>query len=254
MLATASRKARRHVRWECSQLNRRTRILSGLCASLALGGCGVVSGAVHHAQHTTAFPDVNLSGGPCAIQTITLLTQVELPPGLTPQGSPVSETGPRSLLDDTTDGSVGSVDATFQAVGSSAPTGPTAVTQPAHIVQVAEEIVDFGTVVIAQRWMNEQKANNRPNDVPMYANGVERNPGVPALGGDTLMYQLDQGAPYKPVPYDGPYIGTVYTDIQVRDGDLIYAISFISVPDIGVASLAVSVMRALIAKERSVCG
>jgi hypothetical protein len=46
----------------------------------------------------------------------------------------------------------------------------------------------------------------------------------------------------------------LYTDIQVRDGDLIYAISFISVPDTGMASLAVLVMRALIARERSVCG
>ncbi|MFZ0180342.1 MAG: hypothetical protein WAL84_10815 [Candidatus Dormiibacterota bacterium] len=136
----------------------------------------------------------------------------------------------------------------------SAPAGPTAVTQPAHIVQVAEEIVDHGTVVVAQRWMSEQRANNRPNDLPMYANGVERTPAVPALADDTLIYQLDRGVPYKPAPYDGPYIGTVDTDIQVRDGDLIYAISFISVPDTGVASLAVSVMRALIAKEQSVCG
>jgi hypothetical protein len=220
---------------------------------VSLGGCGVVPGTVHHPQHTTAFPDVNLSSRPCAIQTVTLLTQAELPPGLTPEGSPVSETGPRSLLDDTTDGSVGSVDATFQAVAS-APADPTAVTQLAHVVQVAEEIVDYGTVAIAERWMSEQKANNRPNDVPMYANGVERTPAVPSLGDDTLMYQVDQGAPYKPAPYDGPYIGTVYTDIQVRDGDLIYAISLISVPDTGVASLAVSVMRALIAKEQSVCG
>lgn len=252
-LATASRKARRHVRWECCQLHRRTRILCGLCASLALGGCGVVPGAVHPARHTTAFPDVNLSSRPCAIQTITLLTQGELPPGLTPQGPPVSETGPRSLLDDNTDEFVGSVDATFQSVGSSTPAGP-AVAQPAHIVQVAEEIVDYGTVAVAERWMSEQKANNRPNDLPMYANGVERTPEAPALGDDTLLYQLDQGAPYKPVPYDGPYIGTVDTDIQVRDGDLIYAISFISVPDTGMASLAVSVMRALVAKERSICG
>lgn len=235
-------------------MNRRARILFGLCASVALGGCGVMPGAVHPAQHATAFPDVNLSSRPCAIQTVTLLTRAQLPPGLTPQFPPLSETGPRGLLDGKTDGSVGSVHATFQSVGSPVPTGATAVTQHAHIVQVAEEIVDYGTVVIAERWMSGQTASNRPNDLPMYANGVERNPVVPTLGDDTLLYQLDQGAPYKPVPYDGPYVGSVYTDIQVRDGDLIYAISFISIPDTGMAPLAVAVMRALIAREQSVCG
>jgi hypothetical protein len=235
-------------------LNRRTRILSGLCAGLTLGSCGVAAGATHPSQHTTAFPDVNLSSRPCAIQTVTLLTQAELPPGLTPQFPPLSETGPRGLLDGKTDGSVGRVNATFQSVGYSASATPTAATQPAHIVQVAEEIVDYGTVATAEQWMSGQKTNNRPNDIPMYGNGVERNPVVPALGDDTLLYQLDQGAPYKPVRYDGPYVGTVYTDIQVRDGYLIYAMSFISIQDTGMASLAVTVMRALIAREQSVCG
>lgn len=235
-------------------MNRRTSVVLGLCASLALGGCGVVPGAVHPAQHAAAFPDGHLSSGPCAIQTATLLTQAELPPGLTPQSPPVSESGPRALLDDKTDGSVGSVNATFQSVAFSASTGPTIATHPAHIIQVAEEVVDYGTVATAELWMSGQKANNRPNDLPMYANGVERNPMVPALGDDTLLYQLDQGAPYKPVPYDGPYVGTVYTDIQVRDADLIYAISFISIPDTGMAALGGTVMRSLIAKEQSVCG
>ncbi len=235
-------------------MNRRTPILSGLCASLALGGCGVVPGGVHLAQHTTALPDVSLSSRACAIQTVTLLTQVELPQRLTPQGPPVSETGPRGLLDGKTDGSVGSVHASFQSLGYPAPATPTAAGQRAHIVQVAEEIVDYGTVATAKRWMTGQKASNHPNDLPMYANGVERNPVVPALGDDTVLYQLDQGAPYRPVSYDGPYIGTVDTDIQVRDGDLIYAVSFISIPDTGMASLAVTVMRSLIAKEHSICG
>lgn len=52
----------------------------------------------------------------------------------------------------------------------------------------------------------------------------------------------------------GPYVGRVDTNIEVRDGDLIYAIDIISVPDTGMAPLAISVIRALVAKERSVCG
>lgn len=234
--------------WECSQLNRRTRILSGLGASLALGGCGVVPGAAHPAQHATADPDVNLSSRPCAIQTITLLTQSQMPATLTPQAPPESELGARALLDGATDGSVGSASEYFQSIGM-----PYPIPRP-QIVQVAEEIVDYGTVAIAERWMGGQEASNRTNNVPMYGNGVERVVATPVLGDDTFLYQIDDGAPYKPVPYNGPYIGTVYSDIQVRDGDLIFAVSIISVPDTGMAALAVSVVRALMAREHTVCG
>ena len=229
-------------------MNRRTRILSGLGASLALGSCGVVPGAAHPAQHATASPDVNLSSRPCAIQTITLLTQSQMPANLTPQAPPESELGARALLDDATDRSVGSASEYFQSVGM-----PYPIPHP-QIVQVAEEIVDYGTVATAERWMGGQEASNRPNDMPMYGNGVERVVATPVLGDDTFLYQIDDGAPYKPVPYNGPYIGTVYTDIQVRDGDLIFAVSITSVPDTGMASLAVSVVRALMAREHSVCG
>jgi hypothetical protein len=114
--------------------------------------------------------------------------------------------------------------------------------------------VDYGTVATAERWTGGQEAPNRPNDMPIYGNGVERVVATPVLGDDTFLYQIDDGAPYKPVPYNGPYIGTVYTDIQVRDGDLIFAVSITSVPDTGMAPLAVSVVRALMARDHSVCG
>lgn len=230
------------------QLNRRTWILSSLGASLVLGGCGVVPGAVHLAQHTNAFPDVNLSSRPCAIQTITLLTKSEMPANLTPQGPPESELGARALLGDATDGSVGSAFESFQSIGMRYP-----IPRP-QVVQLADEIVDYGTVAAAERWMGGQEASNRPNNMPMYGNGVERVVATSVLGNDTFMYQIDEGAPYKPVPYNDPYIGTVYTDIQARDGDLIFAVSIVSVPDTGMASLALSVVRALMAREHAVCG
>jgi hypothetical protein len=77
---------------------------------------------------------------------------------------------------------------------------------------------------------------------------------MPTLGNDTFIYQIDIGAPYTSHRYDGPYIGRVDTNVQVRDGDLIYAIDILSVPDTGMAPLAISLTRALIAKEQSVCG
>jgi len=38
---------------------------------------------------------------------------------------------------------------------------------------------------------------------------------TPALGDETFIYQIDDGAPYKAAPYNGPYVGRVYTSIQV---------------------------------------
>jgi hypothetical protein len=240
---------------------RRTRILSGLCASLAIGGCGVVPGAVSHAQHATAFPDVNLSSRPCAVQTITLLTEAELPAKLTPQGPPSSEVGPRGLLDGATDGSVGRAYEYFQSTGASTLFGQATAlggipytTHRSEISQLAEGIDEYGTVATAERWMNGQRASNQPNNIPMFGDGVERIPSVPSLGDDTFMYQIDEGAPYNATPYLGAYVGHVYTNIEVRNGDLIFAVSIDSVAGDGAASLAISVARDLIAKEQSACG
>ena len=232
----------------------RTWILSGLVVGLVLSGCGVVHVGQHAAEHTpSTAPVVKSSTQPCAVQTTSLLTQAQMPPELTPQGPPVSLKGPRSLLDDATDGSVGSAFETFLSAASAPPAGQAGI-ERAQILQVAEGIVDYGTVATAERWMSGQGASNRPNDLPMYANGVERVPELIALGDATFIYQIDQGAPYKPAPYDGPYVGRVYTALQVRDGDLIYAVSVNSVRDTGMPSLAISVVQTLIAKERAVCG
>jgi len=218
---------------------------------MMLGGCGVVPSGVQPARGTaTAYPDVNLSSRPCAVQVISLLTTSEMPRGLSPQGPAQSETGPRSLLDNTTDGSVGSAFQYFQLSGLAAP----ATAVRAQITQIAEGIVAYGTVAIAERWLSGQEVSHRSNDSPMFGDGVERSPQVPALGNDTFMYQIDIGAPYTSHNYVGPYVGRVDTNIEVRDGDLIYAIDIISVPDTGMAPLAISVIRALVAKERSVCG
>ena len=51
---------------------------------------------------------------------------------------------------------------------------------------------------------------------PQYGNGVEVTPKIPVMGDDALLYQIDKGAPYDPGPYTGPFVGDIYTDIQVR--------------------------------------
>jgi hypothetical protein len=38
---------------------------------------------------------------------------------------------------------------------------------------------------------------------------------VPLLGDSTLAYQLDLGGPYGSQPFTGPFVGHVYTHIQV---------------------------------------
>lgn len=231
-------------------MNRKAPVIVSLCACALLGACGVTPGAVQRDGPTTkSLPDVNLASRPCAIQTIGLLTQTQLPPNLTPVGPPSSELGPRALLDDATDGSLGSAIAEFQATSSDSLNVP-----PANqLSRFAEEVTDYGSTATADLWMRGQVASNRPNDIPMYGNGVERVITTPHLGDETLLYQIDDGAPYNSHAFLGPFVGHIYTDIQVRDGDLIYALSIDSGPAANPASLAISLMRSLIAKERAVC-
>jgi hypothetical protein len=191
-------------------------------------------------------PGFSLSAGPCAIQTTGLLELAQLPHGLEPTGPPQRELGSRSLLDDATDGSVGNASGSFQATAATA--------GPKRLSQLAEEVTAHGTVASADRWMLGQKASNQPNNLPMYGNGVEVTPTIPAMGDDALLYQIDRGAPYNSIPYSGPFVGDVYTDIQVREGDVIYALSIDSGPAANPAMLAVSLMQKLMAKERAVCG
>lgn len=220
------------------------RTLTSLCACSVLGACGVATAGPPAAAGTaTPYPDVNLSARPCIIQTPGLLDLTDLPEGLTSAGPPQSAVGAQALLDDATDGSVGHADQDFQENGTGS-----------SISQVAEEVTDYGTVASADRWMLGQKASNQPNDIPMYGNGVEVTPKIPLLGDDALLYQIDKGAPYHSGPYTGPFVGDIYTDIQVRVGDVIYALSINSDPDAKSAALAVSLVRKLMAKETAACG
>jgi len=228
-------------------VKRTAQVVFGLCICIILGGCGVPTGGTRALQPTAdTVPDVSLSARPCAIQTVGLLNVAQLPPGLEPTGPPMSEVGPRALLDDGTDGSVGNANEYFRATTTAA--------APKRVSQLAEEVTDYGTVASADRWMLGQRASNRPNNIPMYGNGVEVTPTIPAMGDDALLYQIDKGAPYSSIPYSGTFVGDIHTDIQVRAGDLIYALSIDSGPAANPATLAVSLVQRLIAKGRAVCG
>jgi hypothetical protein len=102
--------------------------------------------------------------------------------------------------------------------------------------------------------MATQRQSNTLNTIPDYGNGVERVVPVPAMGDDRFIYQIDDGAAYNSAPHIGPYVGHIYTDIQVRVGVFMFALSIDSGPDANPATLAVSIMRSLMAKERAVCG
>jgi hypothetical protein len=101
--------------------------------------------------------------------------------------------------------------------------------------------------------MAAQRESNQPNAIPDFGNGVERIAKPPALGDDTLLYQIDDGATDNSAPHTGPYVGHIYTSLEVRDGYLMFAVSLDSGPAAGAATLAVTIIRSLIAKERSVC-
>lgn len=229
------------------RVKRSALIVSGVCACSMVGGCGVTTTGTRTLEPMVATaPEFSLSARPCAIQTTGLLNLAQLPPGLEPTGPPLSELGPRGLLDEGTDGSVGNANESFQATATA--------TGPKRLSQLAEEVTDYGTVASADRWLVGQKASNQPNDIPMYGNGVEVTPTIPGMGDDTLLYQIDKGAPYNSIPYAGSFVGDVYTDIQVREGDVIYALSIDSGAAANPATLAVSLAQKLMARERVVCG
>jgi hypothetical protein len=253
----------------------------GCC--LALSACHAAPANPHVARITaTARPAFNAPGLPCVLQTFTLLTAAEIPVRLTPEFPAVSKAGGPGLLDNGDayyTGYVGDADAYFgwsgllsgtpaamvagayAASGNKAPLqladlpegGPLYTTYPHQIFQVAEATSDFGSVLTAKRWMASQRMEHPPEDIANYGSGVERSPTVPSMGDDTFIYQIDDGAPYNSTPYTGTYVGHIYTDIEVRVGGVIFAVSVDSGPSIDAASFAASVVSHLIAKEQSAC-
>jgi hypothetical protein len=229
-------------------------VVSALVVGFALAGCGVVQGRVNQGSSApTTFPDLNLSVRPCAIQTDGLLTAAELPSNLTPEWPASSLVGPIGPYYDlggggpVYPGSIGDANEYFQWSGftshpvSGIPSsGPIYTSHPTQVFQLAEEIDNWGTVDNAKRWIASQRLN--PGDM------------APSLGDDTFMYHYDVGEGIDSAPYADLHPGDVYTNIEVRDGSIVFALSVDSGPEADPAALAVSIVRSLIAKERVVCG
>jgi hypothetical protein len=225
-----------------------------LLVGLALAGCGVVQGRVFVSSTSpTGFPDVNLSVRPCAIQTIGLLTPAQLPAHLTPEWPASSEAGTIGPYYDlggggpVYPGSIGDANEYFQWTGFTThpledlpSNGPMYATHPTQVFQLAEEVDDWGTVTNAKRWMASQRVNQ--GDI------------VRSLGDDTFMYHANEGEANDAPPYTDANPGDVFTDIEVREGDTMFALSIDAGPAADPESLAVSIMRSLMAKERAVCG
>jgi hypothetical protein len=242
-------------RRECVWSRGHTGRIAGLAllVGLALAGCGVTQGRfVVSSTSPTPFPDVNLSVRPCAIQTIGLLTAAQLPAHLTtefPAASVAGTIGPYYDLGGggpAYPGSIGDADAYFQwtgftthPVGSVPSNGPIYRTHPDQVFQLAEEIDDWGTVANAKRWMTSQRVN--------------QGDAVPSLGDDTFMFHVNEGDAKSTAPYTDSNPGDVFTDIEVRNGDTLFALSIDAGPAADPASLAVSIMRRLMANERAVC-
>jgi hypothetical protein len=253
----------------------------GCC--LALVACQSAAASPQGGRKTAAArPTFNAPLLPCVLQTFTLLTSAEIPVRLTPEFPSVSRAGGPGLLDNGDayyPGYVGDADAYFAwsgllsgapaamvarayaASGNKAPLtlgdlpegGPLYTTYPHQIFQVAEATSDFGSVVTAKRWMASQRMDHPAEDIANYGSSVERRPTVQSMGDDTFIYQIDDGAPYNSTPFTGPYVGHIYTDIEVRVDGVIFAVSVDSGPSIDSASFAASVVSHLMAKERSAC-
>lgn len=218
----------------------------GVC--LTLGACGVVPGGLYATEHLPL---------PCVINTNALIDTAQMPVGFTPDGPAQTELGPLYGLHGISSygGYVGKVSQYFryQPAGSqtSSINGASSASHAAEVFQIAAEISDWGTVSNAERV--SPRATNQPNDIPDFGNGVERDPLVPMLGDDTFAYQIDYGAPYSSKAYAGPFVGHIDTNLEVRQGDITYAMSMDTGPVIDSVSVTVLLMRRMLASKREVC-
>lgn len=220
----------------------------------------------------------------CSVQTTTgLLTASEIAPQLAVQNPPPSTSDSLGLFgngDSAYPGYVGNASASFYWTGlasseaqaltgeawsglkySGTPppgdflpsSGGLYSAYPQQVFLVAEQVDNFGSVANATQWMTFQRQDNPANSNPKYGNGVESDPTVASLGDDTFVYQLDRGAPTASLNYTGAFVGDVYTDLEVRTGDLIYSISVDSSAGVDAVSTAISLVQQLMSKEASSC-
>jgi hypothetical protein len=118
------------------------------------------------------------------------------------------------------------------------PTGTLFVDYPNQIFLIAESVTDYGLTSSASAWMAGTRSANIPGAATGSGAGVETTPSVTPLADDTFAYQTVASASE---PSD------TYTDIQVRDGAVIYAVSIDSGPTVQAVSIARSLVEQLMA-------
>jgi hypothetical protein len=242
----------------------RERCARRVVAGMVSIGCAIALGACGAGSTTRPAQDAS-HNGPCVISTAALLTQSQLPPHMTSESPASTNLGVIGPYGDLTGkpefpGSIADTNEYFRWTGvsdaqlSQVPDGATIYdTDPTQVFQLAEEISDWGTLSNAERWMAGQRLSNVTNTIPDYGNGVERIPPVSAMGDDAFMYQIDDGAPYGWAPYTAAYVGHIYTNIEVRVGVVILALSIDAGPGANPGALAVSTMQKMIVNADAVC-
>jgi hypothetical protein len=133
--------------------------------------------------------------------------------------------------------------------------GPLFTEYPMQIFSVALEVDDFGTVPAAQRWVAESRQSYPINDVPVHGN-VVRYPDIRNLGDESFAMQADQtyaGGP-NTLPQLGPFVGDVYTAVEVREGAYIYAVGINAAPQADAVSAAAKLVQQMMSDQEAACG
>ena len=211
-------------------------------------------------------PSATTAGLPCQLGDAVLLAASALPASMEAAGPPVTDTAlglndngdsayPGYVADTSeyfswTGLTSGSAETIVQqgyasAVPSSAgatppsmfvpPVSPLYSDYPAQVFLVSEEVSDFGRVSSAEAWLTGQRAIEAPGASGGPGAGVLKLPSVAPLGDDSFVYQTTASATS---PSD------TFTDIEVREGAAIYAVSI----DSGANANAVALARALVAQ------
>jgi hypothetical protein len=262
------------------EMKARLGIPLGIFAIVIVSACGR-AGVTQQRRSTGSAATVSSA---CMVQTTTgLLTAAQVGPQMATHNPPPSTSTSLGLFgdgDSAYPGYVGRASGSFYWTGLASPQAETLTGQawsglnysgtpppgdflpsggdlylayPAQEFLVAEEVDDFGSATNTEQWMSYQRQDNPPNRDPKSGNGVESDPTIAPIGDDDFVYQLDRGAPTTSDDYSGNLVGDVYTDLEVRTGDLIFSVSLDASPGVDGVQAVVSLSQQLIAKENSSC-
>jgi hypothetical protein len=111
-------------------------------------------------------------------------------------------------------------------------------------------------VAAAKSWLAERRQSYPVNDTPIKGSGLTTHPSVPSMDEDIFALQVDRSSPGGAgiATYTGPFVGDVYTDIEVREGVYVYSGGIDAAPRADAVSAATGLVQRMMSNQEGACG